>query len=177
MTGPSFGRSTVCGVLVAVMLFGGTTIARAQTSTVPCYSYDENCKSLIKKTAIVTGALIGVVIVWKIVSGSRKRAQRDAPPNSLNVYYDPTSGVALNHMVMQLRADCPGSWHAAEATQVSGKLPPGMTLQSDQTISGTPAGSGVWQARIEISGIQCVGRNGKTRNYGDRTLNVSIKIE
>ena len=53
------------------MLFGGTTIARAQTSTVPCYSYDANCKSIIKKTAIIGGALIGALIVWKIISGSR----------------------------------------------------------------------------------------------------------
>ena len=100
MTGRSLGKNAVCALLVTAMCVGGTTIARAQTSTVPCYSYDENCKGIIKKTAIIGGALIGVLIIWKIASGSHKRAQQNAAPNSLNVYYNPTAGIALQHMVM-----------------------------------------------------------------------------
>lgn len=178
MTGPSFGRNSVCGLLVAAMLFGGTTIARAQTSTVPCYSYDENCKGIIKKTAIIAGALIGVLIVWKILSGGHKRAESNSAPKALNVYYNPTAGTALLHMVMQLESNnCPGSWAAGSARLTSGKLPPGLKLEADRTIAGTPLGSGVWQARIELSGLRCEARNGQVRTYPDKSLNVTIKIE
>lgn len=179
MTGRICGRSAVCGVLVAAILVGNTAIARAQgTSTVPCYSYDENCKSIIKKTAIVGGILIGVLILWKIVSGTHKKAQSDAPPNNLNIFFEPTNGTAELHMVMRsVSNNCPGSWGADSARVVSGKLPPGLKLEEDRRITGTPLGSGTWVADIVFTGLRCEGRNGKTKTYADRRVPVTIHIE
>lgn len=178
MTGRYWGRSTVCGLVVTALLFGNVAIARAQTSTVPCYSYDENCKSIIKKTAIVGGVVIGAIIVWKVVRGSHKRAKSNAAPDNLNVSYEPTTGTADMHMVMSARANCPGRWSSQRVARVSGRLPPGLLIEGDSSrIAGTPLASGVWQADIEFIGLACEGRNGKTRTYGDRIVRVMIRIE
>lgn len=181
MTRALLGRRAVTNLLVIAMLFGGTTIARAQTtSTVPCYSYDENCKSIIKKTAIVAGVLVGVVILWKIVSGAHKKARSNAAPDNLNIFYEPTNGTAELHMVMRpVTRDCPGKWSYSFETGrvVSGKLPPGLKLEDNHSITGTPLGSGTWQADVAFTGLRCEGRNGKTKTYDDRAVRVTIKIE
>lgn len=178
MTGRIPGRSAVCGALVVVLLAGNASVAQAQTSTVPCYSYDENCKSIIKKTAIIGGILIGALIVWKVISGSHKRAQSEAPPNNLNIFYEPTNGIAELHMVMRaVSNNCPASWGADSARVVSGKLPPGLKLEDDRRITGTPLGSGTWVADVVFTGLRCEGRNGKTKTYADRRVSVTIHIE
>lgn len=178
MTGQMRARGTVCGLVVAAVLCGNVAIARAQTSTAPCYSYDDACKGIIKKTAIVAGIAIGGLVLWKIVSGTRKRAQSNAPPDNLDVFYEPTTGTAMSHMVMRTKSrNCPGSWSYATARVVVGKLPPGLKLVDSHIITGTPLGSGEWQADIEFTGLKCEARNGKVKTYADRIVNVTIRIE
>jgi hypothetical protein len=178
MTAQSRGRGMVCSALVVALLFGGVTITRAQTSTVPCQTYDESCKGIIKKVAIFTGIAIGAAIAWKVISGHRAQAKKDAAPGYLQVAYEPTNGTALLHMVMAaVSTNCPGAWSIGSARQTSGKLPPGMDLQADHTITGTPLTSGTWRAGIGFTGLNCKGRDGKTQAYADQTVNVTIMIE
>jgi hypothetical protein len=165
-------RRTLSGLLILAIVFGGVTIARANA---PCYSYDENCKGLIKKGAIIGGIVIAAVVVLKIASHSHAKAKADAAPRRLNVYYDPSAGQALYHVVMNARANCPGSWSALSAEKVSGKLPPGMALDGSNIV-GTPDLPGSWQAGVEFGGLSCQGRDGKIVKYADQLVRVDIKI-
>jgi hypothetical protein len=167
-------------MVVAAMLAGHVTVTHAQAAagTAPCATYDESCKSFIKKAAIGIGAVIALVVVLSAVKGHNKRAKADAAPSGLNVYYTPTGGTALEHMVMSPKSgNCPGSWTIGESRLLSGTLPPGLKLTPAHRIEGTPFDPGTWEARIELSGLRCEGRDGKARTYGDKVVNVTIKIE
>jgi hypothetical protein len=178
MTGYSRRRHTICGGLIVALLFAGVTVTRAQTTTVPCQTYDDSCKSIITNVAIVGGIAIGALIAWKVISGHRESSQRNAAPRFLQVNYEPSSGTALEHMVMQaVSSNCPGTWSASDARLASGRLPPGLRLESDHKITGTPDASGTWQAGIGFSGLSCKGRDGKLQTYADRTVDVTIRIQ
>jgi hypothetical protein len=174
----SWRRATMCSFLVVALFFSGVTIARAQTTTAPCQTYDESCKGLIQNVAIVTAIGVGALVTWKVISGKRAKAKRDAAPGHLQVAYEPTNGTALYHMVMRaVSSNCPGDWSVGSARKVSGILPPGMILHPDHTISGTPDGSGTWQFGVGLTGLRCKGRDGRTQAYADRTVDVTIRIE
>lgn len=166
----------ICTLLVVALVFGGVTVSHAQT-TAPCYSYDERCKSIITKVAIVGGIAVAALITWKVISGSRARSRADAAPGRLNLAYDPTVATALEHVVMSpVSSNCPGHWTAGDVRVVSGKLPAGLTLQPDHTIAGFPDVSGTWKAGMGFSGLACTGRDGKRRAYADQTVTLTIRI-
>jgi hypothetical protein len=127
---------------------------------------------------VFTAIAVGALITWKVISGKRAKAKRDAAPGYLRVAYEPTNGIAQYHMVMRaVSSNCPGDWKVGSASLVRGKLPSGMTLQRDHSITGTPDGSGTWVAGVGFTGLSCTGRDGHVRTYADRTVEVTIKIE
>lgn len=179
----------ISGLLIAALVVANAPVLNAQNA--PCYEYDENCKSLLKKTAIVGGALVGLIVVWKMIGGSRKSANEKAaqlraisPPESISVHYRPEDlmGEALYRLEAIPRSNCPGPWTIASVSLASGKLPPSVKLSSGDdgmpgTISGAPDVPGTWTVRILMEGLTCNARNGQSRTYGSLTSQVTINVK
>jgi hypothetical protein len=54
---------------------------------------------------------------------------------------------------------------------------PGLKVETDHTIAGTPDTSGTWKAGIGFTGLSCKGRDGKVQAYADQTVSVTITIQ
>lgn len=68
-------------------------------------------------------------------------------------------------------ADCRGGTWSAVAALATGALPPGLTLNSDDTITGVPTMAGDWYFSVRFTNIVCAGKN-----YADQSENVNVKV-
>lgn len=68
-------------------------------------------------------------------------------------------------------ADCrEGNW-SARAELATGALPPGLTLNSDDTITGVPTMAGDWYFSVRYVDVVCAGKT-----YVEQRENVNVKV-
>lgn len=63
-----------------------------------------------------------------------------------------------------------GTWTLSSAAVVWGALPPGLWMNDQSQITGTPQGPGTWHFTVEFRGVTCAGSN-----YGNRIQYLTIK--
>lgn len=180
----------ISGLLTAALVVANVPVLNAQNA--PCYEYDDNCKSILKKTAIAGGVLVGLIVVWKIIGGSRRSsneraAQRraNAPPDDLVIRYRPedTNGEANYRLEAIPTSNCPGVMLVSSARLDSGRLPPSVKLSVGGdgmvpgTISGPPDAPGTWTVDIVLDGLTCDARNGESRSYESIKTRVKINVK
>jgi len=183
-------RRVICAALIAALAIANAPVLKAQNA--PCYQYDENCKGILKKTGMVAGGLVAVIVLWKIMSGSRKSANEKAAqlransaPDTLSINYrrEDTMGEANYRMEMIPQSNCPGMLSIEAAELELGPLPPSVKLstggagQIPGIIAGMPDVPGKWSVRVKFTGLTCAPRSGPSRSYESRVANVTINVK
>jgi putative Ig domain-containing protein len=72
------------------------------------------------------------------------------------------------------RFDCPSGW-TSSMTVDSGTLPPGMTLQGNGHITGTPTERGHWAVVMKLENIMCDGHHFALNGSPDVFINYGIQ--
>jgi len=87
------------------------------------------------------------------------------------INYPSFRGAVGHRLDVPLRAQCADPRVLTPAMVEGGDLPPGITLQPDGLLSGTPTTAGHWHAMIRLARVQC-----GDKVYPDERMSLNFKI-
>ncbi len=91
---------------------------------------------------------------------------------SFTITYHDTEGQVGHHMTAWPGAKCPGGWNSDLPQIVSGSLPPGLSINDNSEIVGTPRQPGKWSVVLNFARVECQGAS-----YSDVSTRVNLNIK